>query len=165
VKYVDQPTVSVETQIEADAAAVWRFVSDIELPARFSTEFEGATWLEPADRAVVGATFRGHSRHPAIGEWQTTSIIVECDAERRFAWQVQGPDGPAATWRFEIEPTSTGCLLRQWAQMGPGRSGLTPAIEAQPDKEERIIERRLDEWRTNMRATVDGIKHLAEQSH
>ncbi len=68
-----------------------------------------------------------------------------------------------ATWRFEIEPTGTGCVLRQSAQMGPGPSGLTPAIEARPDKEELIIERRLDEWRANMRATVDGIKHLAEQ--
>ncbi len=46
--------------------------------------------------------------------------------------------------------------------MGPGPSGLTPAIEAQPDKEERIVARRLDEWRTNMQATVDGIKSIAE---
>jgi hypothetical protein len=33
-----------------------------------------------------------------------------------------------------------------------------------PDKEERIIERRLEEHRANMQATVDGIKALAEGS-
>ncbi len=38
------------------------------------------------------------------------------------------------------------------------RPGLTAAIEARPDKEERIVDRRLGEWRRNMQATVDGIK-------
>ena len=52
--------------------------------------------------------------------------------------------------------------LRQWAQLGPAPSGLTPAIEAMPDKEERIIARRLAEHRANMEATVNGIKSVAE---
>jgi hypothetical protein len=46
--------------------------------------------------------------------------------------------------------------------MGPAPSGLTIAITAMPDKEERIIARRLQEYDTNMRATVQGIKQLAE---
>ena len=45
-----------------------------------------------------------------------------------------------------------------------GPSGLTPAIAAMPDKEERIILRRLEEHRANMQATVEGIKALAEDS-
>jgi hypothetical protein len=47
-------------------------------------------------------------------------------------------------------------------QMGPAPSGLTPAIEAMPDKEERIVARRLEEHRANMGATLAGIKELAE---
>jgi hypothetical protein len=31
-----------------------------------------------------------------------------------------------------------------------------------PDKEERIVARRLEEFERNMRATLDGIKQLAE---
>jgi hypothetical protein len=31
-----------------------------------------------------------------------------------------------------------------------------------PDKEDRIIARRLAEYETNMRATVEGIKQIAE---
>ena len=46
--------------------------------------------------------------------------------------------------------------------MGPASSGLTAAIKARPDKEERIVAVRLAEWQRNMQATVDGIKALAE---
>jgi hypothetical protein len=48
-------------------------------------------------------------------------------------------------------------------RIGPAPSGLSIAIEAMPDKEERIIERRLEEHARNMRATLDGIKALAEE--
>jgi hypothetical protein len=48
--------------------------------------------------------------------------------------------------------------------MGPGPSGLTAAIERMPDKEERIIERRLQQHGENMTATIEGIKRLAEAS-
>ena len=46
------------------------------------------------------------------------------------------------------------------ARIGPGPSGLTPALEAMPDKEERIIERRCEEFRRNMESTLDGIASL-----
>jgi hypothetical protein len=34
-----------------------------------------------------------------------------------------------------------------------------------PDKEERIVARRLSEHRANMERTLAGIKELAEQTH
>lgn len=46
--------------------------------------------------------------------------------------------------------------------MGPGPSGLTPVIEQMPEHEEAIVATRLEEWTTNMTATVEGIKDLAE---
>ena len=79
-----------------------------------------------------------------------------------FAWVVGEPDNPSAQWRFTLEPTEGGTRVRQWMRMGPAPSGLSPAIAAMPDKEERIIARRLEEHRINMQATVDGIKALAE---
>ena len=63
---------------------------------------------------------------------------------------------------FELSAEGDGTRLRVWARMGPGRSGITPVIEKMPDKEERIIDRRLEEWTANMNATVTGIKELAE---
>jgi len=47
-------------------------------------------------------------------------------------------------------------------RMGPAPSGLSIAIDAMPDKEERIVERRQAEHAANMQATVDGIKALVE---
>lgn len=47
-------------------------------------------------------------------------------------------------------------------RMGPSRSGLSPAIDAMPDKESKIIRRRLNEHHTNMTANLEGIKALAE---
>ncbi|MER6123222.1 hypothetical protein ABT173_11185 [Streptomyces sp. NPDC001795] len=68
-----------------------------------------------------------------------------------------------ATWRFELEPERTGTRLRQVAQIGPGRSGLSLVIERMPEREEKIVANRLAELRTNMEATLHGIKALAEQ--
>ncbi len=73
-----------------------------------------------------------------------------------------GPEGVGATWGFEVEPTSDGVLIRQWGRMGPGPSGLTPGIAAQPDKEARIVARRLSEWQQNMQANLDWIRSQAE---
>jgi hypothetical protein len=157
-RYADCPTVEVETVVDAPPSAVWPFVTDINLPAQFSSEFQGATWIDE------GKSFVGRNAHPAGGEWETTSYIVEFEDERRFGWAVMSVDTPSASWRFSLEPSAGGraTTLRQWARMGPGPSGLTPAIKAMPDKEERIVARRLEEWRTNMQATVDGIKAMAE---
>lgn len=46
--------------------------------------------------------------------------------------------------------------------MGLASSGLTHAINAMPDKEERIVARRLQEWERTMQATLDGIKQRLE---
>jgi uncharacterized protein YndB with AHSA1/START domain len=162
MRYADGPSVEVEARIDAPPARVWELVTDIALPARFSEEFQGAEWLDEAAEPAIGARFRGTNRHPAIGEWQTTSVLVAVEPERVFAWAVQDPDNPSASWRFELTADGDGTRLRQVCVLGPGPSGLSSAIERRPDKEERIIERRQEEHRANMQRVVDGIKALAE---
>ena len=88
--------------------------------------------------------------------------MVTREPERVFGWVVGDPAHPSAAWRFILEPAGAGTLLRQWMRMGPAPSGLTPAIEAHPDKEERIVARRLAEHRANMQRTIEGIKQVAE---
>jgi hypothetical protein len=46
--------------------------------------------------------------------------------------------------------------------MGPGWSGLCVAISRMPEKEHKIVARRMEEFRVNMLATLTGIKELAE---
>jgi hypothetical protein len=164
VRFSDTPTTETEVYVSAPPAAVWPLVTEISMPARFGTELQEAAWVEPgAENApCLGARFKGRNCHPAGGEWETTSTIVDFVPERRFAWAVGDPDRPSAVWRLELEPDGAGTRLRYWAQMGPGPSGTTAVIEKMPDKEERIIARRLQEWQTNMTATITGIKQLAE---
>jgi uncharacterized protein YndB with AHSA1/START domain len=163
--FADTPTMEVEVHVEAPPEQVWPVVADIAMPARFSAELVEATWLDGAAGAAPGARFKGRNLHPARGEWETTSTVVACEPGRVFAWAVGDPDRPSALWRFELEPAGTGTRLRQWAQMGPGPSGVTMLIEKMPDKEEAIIERRLGEWRQNMAATIEGVKGVAEGAH
>ncbi len=162
MKYADNPTVEVDVFVDAPVERLWSLVSDINLPARFSSELQAAHWLDDATGPVAGARFVGRSWHPAAGEWETTCVVTVCEPCRSFGWAVGDPDHPSASWRFDVEPEGAGARLRQWAQIGPAPSGLTPAILAMPEKEERIVARRLAEHRANMQATVNGVKALAE---
>lgn len=163
MKYADGPTAEVEIVINAPVETVWNLVTDVNLPAQFSSEFQGAEWIDD-DGPRVGARFVGRNRHEATGEWDTTSIIDRYEPMRVFGWSVTDVDNPSARWWFELEPDDGSVRLRQGGRMGPAPSGLSVAISAMPDKEERIVARRLEEWERNMRATLEGIKQLAENA-
>lgn len=154
MRYRDQPTVEVTQVVPCDTDTAWRYVTDIELPVRNSAELKQVEWLDGADHIEVGARFRGYNRHDAFGEWQTVCEVAEVEPGRRWTWNVHGAEGVTATWGFEVEPSSQGAIVRQWAKMGPGPSGLTPAILAMPEKEGRIVARRLEEWQQNMRTNL-----------
>ena len=160
VKYADGPRTEVSIDIAAPVETVWELVSDINTPAAYSQEFVKGEWI--SDEPGVGATFRGFNSHPVVGEWSVLCTMTAFEPGATFEWSIGEETERSARWRFDVEPTEGGSTLRFSAEMGPGPSGLTPAIEAMPDKEEAIVERRLAEWTGNMTATVEGIKALAE---
>jgi uncharacterized protein YndB with AHSA1/START domain len=160
-RYADHPTAEASTWIDAPPERVWEVVSDIELMPALSTELQSVAWCD-ATGPAVGHTFVGRNRHDALGEWETTSTIVECDRGRAFAWAVQGFDGVSSTWRFTLEPDGSGTRLRQWMQMGPGRSGLSLAIDQMPDKEQKIVFVRMRELEKSIIATLAAVKDRAE---
>lgn len=162
MKFADGPTIEVEVRIDAPVSRVWPFVTDVVVPSHFSSEFQGAEWLDGSDGPGLGARFRGRNALEGVGEWETTSEIVECEECRSFAWAVGDPANASATWKMTLKPEGDGTLLTYSARLGPGPSGLTAAIERMPDKEERIIGRRLHQHHDNMTATIEGIKRLAE---
>jgi Polyketide cyclase / dehydrase and lipid transport len=162
MRYRDQPTIEVTQRVRCDVPTAWRYVTDINLPARCSTELQAVEWLDDADCVTVGARFRGHNKNDVFGTWETVCEVVEVEDQRRWVWHVLGPDGVSATWGFEVEPASDGALIRQWGRVGPGTSGLSIGIAAQPDKEARIISRRLSEWQRSMQANLDWIRSQVE---
>lgn len=161
-RYADNPTVEVSTWIAANPDRVWNLASDIELMPTISDELQAVQWVDGADGPRLGARFVGHNKHEARGEWSTTSRIVSFDEPREFAWAVGAPDNPSATWRFRLTPRDGGTTLVFWAQLGPGPSGLSLAIDAAPEKEQKIVFVRLREWETAITKTLAAIKGLAE---
>ncbi len=161
-RYADKPTVEVHTWIDAPPSQVWRVVSDVELMPTMSEELQSVEWLDGATEPSVGVRFVGRSKHDALGEWGTTSEIIECVTDRVFAWAVEDRDNPTAIWRFSLAPKDGGTELTEWMQMGPARSGLSVAIDRMPDKEQQIVFVRMREFERNMMHTLTQIKQLAE---
>jgi len=160
IRLADEPGTWVEVDVAAPPERVWELVTDLDLPSRFSEEFLGADWVD--DGPEVGASFVGRNRHPAIGEWEVTSFVDVCDPPRRFGWATIDASNPGSRWRFDLTPVDGGTRLRYSLSIGPGPSGISIAIRSMPDKEPRILRRRLAEHHANMRRTVDGIAALAE---
>ena len=116
-RFADGPGTIVETDIDAPVSAVWPLVSDINVPAEFSTEFIGARW-EGEERGV-GATFLARNNHPAVGEYEIRVWIDACEENQAFGWRTSDPDQPGARWRFDLVP-------------GPGRTRLRFSVAHGP---------------------------------
>ena len=162
-RYADKPTVQVQTWIEASPERVWRIVADIEAMPTMSNELQRVEWQDGAIGPSVGATFVGYSKHDALGEWSTTSYVVECAEPEVLGWAVADARDPSALWRFTLQAKDGGTELTQWMQLGPGRSGLSFAIDRMPEKEQKIVFVRLREFEKAITHTLGQIKTLAEQ--
>jgi uncharacterized protein YndB with AHSA1/START domain len=160
--YADTPTVEVSTWIDASPERVWKLASDISVIAESSAELQRVEWADGADTPSVGARFTGYNKHPDLGEWSTVSEVVEYEPLKIFAWAVGDPQHPTAVWRLQLTPEGSGTRLSQWAQLGPAPSGLSLAIAAMPDKEQKIVFVRMREFETGMLATLDHLKRKAE---
>ncbi len=156
------PGVTVEIDVEAPPERVWELVSDINMPARFSNEFQGAEWID-SDGPREGASFIGRNERADVNrKWETTSYVVACDAPRVFAWNVNDRDQPSAQWRFELERIPGGTRLRQRLTIGPSLSATGRAMEENPDQAEQILANRREQHRGNMILNIQGIKRIAE---
>jgi len=161
MRYRDCPTTEVTRRIAASPEAAWAAVTDIALPvgdgAEGGGELRAVEWLDGASEVAVGARFRGTNANVHLGEWQTDAEVVDVEDGRRWAYDVGEPGAPWATWGFEVDPVGDGVVVRHWMRMGPNRSGLSVAIDAMPEKEGRIVERRLAELATSMAATLERL--------
>ena len=157
------PGVTVEVDIAASPERVWDLVSDINISARFSNEFQGAEWVD-SDGPQEGASFIGHNKRTDVNrEWDTTSWVVACDPPLVFAWNVNDRDEPSAQWRFELEKIPGGTRLRQRLVIGPSLSATGHAMKDNPDQAEQILASRQEQHRGNMALNLNGIKETAEK--
>lgn len=102
----------VSTAIAAPPDTVWSLVSDVTRMGEWSPENEGATWRGGATGPTVGAQFIGRNRHGARA-WSTRCRVTEATPGRAFAFHVAAGPFRVAEWRYEIEPTSAGCVVTE----------------------------------------------------
>ena len=162
IRLQDQPGTWVQVDVAASIGRLWDIVTDIDLPARFSDEFLGATWI--SEHPGLGASFLGRSRHPSIGEWEVKSFVDFYKEGQSFGWVTVDRENPGSRWRYDLSPSGEVVQLRYSMSIGPGPSGISLAIEAMPEQEPRILRRRILEHHANMMRTVEGIKAMAEEA-
>ncbi|KNB53698.1 hypothetical protein AC230_03515 [Streptomyces caatingaensis] len=166
MRLADGPGTGADIHVAAAPERVWDLVSDITTPTRFGGELYEAEWLDGATGPALGATFVGRNRNELLGGWETVSRVSDHRPGTAFAWQVGGMEGdfdrPVATWSFELAPEGDGTRLRHSVTIGPGTSYLTKMVEAEPEREEELVAFRLDMLERGIRATLDGVRKLAE---
>jgi len=162
MKLSDTPRADVEILINAPVEKVWPLISDPDLPAKFSEEFQGAVWLDGATPSL-GAKFKGTNK---MGEsvWDTTSTITDFLVNEVFEWTVEDLENPVSIWSFRLSPSDGLTLLKMSGVLGTyTKTGLHAAIAKDPENEEKIVGWRMSNWRENMMKTVEGIKQLSEK--
>lgn len=118
-------TITVEQAIAADPGRVWRMISDITRMGEWSPESTGGSWVRGATGPAVGARFRGSNR-AGWRFWVTWCTVTDCVPGRVFAFDVDALGLAVAHWRYEIEPTGDGCIVREtWRDR---RGGLVTAL-------------------------------------
>ena len=155
---------AAEVHIDAPPARVWALASDIFLMPELSSELQEVAWLDGVSGPGAGCRFSGVNRNDSLGTWETVSTITDCAAPRRFAWAVGDPAYPSASWSFALQPAGDGTELEQRAQIGPAPSGLSLAIAAMPDKEQKIVFVRLRQIEAGLQANLTAIKDRAERA-
>ena len=132
MRYSEGPTTEAKAVVHASVEVIWALITDIDLPARFSSEFQGAEWID--DGPALGATFAGQNQHAAIGDWRTTCTVTRYAPLEAFEWSVGDPEASSARWRFTLETGIDGVVLRKWMQMGPLPRGLLQPSRPRPTK-------------------------------
>jgi uncharacterized protein YndB with AHSA1/START domain len=94
----------VTVQVAAPPERVWSLVTDVTQTGRWSPECTGCAWEGGADRAVVGARFKGHNRHGFM-RWTTHCEVVAAEEPTHFAFQVQES---GMRWGYRFEPDGNG---------------------------------------------------------
>ncbi|MDA3038668.1 MAG: hypothetical protein O3C27_03905 [Actinomycetota bacterium] len=67
-------------------------------------------------------------------------------------------------WRFDLAEQGTGSRLRFSMIIGQENDGTVPQALKDPDREERVLNRRRGILKANMQATVEGVRDLVDGS-
>ncbi len=153
----DSPdVVTVERTIKAEPAAIFAVLAD---PAKHR-EIDGSGTVrdakEGSQRLAMGSRFGMSMKMGA--PYSMTNEVIEFDEPKRIAWQTRPPSSVGARlfggriWRYELEPTEGGTVVREsWdvsqekqplralLRLGRARAHTRTAMEATLEKIEALV--------------------------
>ncbi|WP_084223300.1 SRPBCC family protein [Mycolicibacterium holsaticum] len=103
---------SASRRSAAPPEVIWELLTDITRMGEWSPECTGGQWLDGADRAVVGARFRGSNRWGPL-TWATTCEIEIADRPHQFVYGASHSTGALTRWSYNLSPDGTGTLLTE----------------------------------------------------
>jgi len=154
----DSPDVeTVERVIPAPPEAIFALLVD---PARHREIDGSGTVRDPkgqSQRLELGSQF-GMSMQMGM-PYSMVSTVVEYEQDRLLAWQTRGPTPlgrfvAGRIWRYELEPTDGGTLVRESWDI-THESALTKPL----------VKRDAAKTRDNMAATLERIEAVLTQEH
>jgi hypothetical protein len=155
---VDQHVDSIV--IAAPPERVWALVTAMERYGEWSSENAGGYWRKGPDgvpgTGQVGDQFVGINRLDGE-EWKAPVEIVQRVENEDFAFVTGGLSYNLVLWRYQLEPTDGGTKLTEsWTLRQ-----LSPSMveKGQPE-----VDRRANNARTSIRATLEAMKAAAEAS-
>lgn len=112
--------VTVSETIVASAEQLYAMVSDLPRMGEWSPENRGGHWIGGADRAMVGARFKGNNAN-GWHRWSTTVTITTAEPGRRFAFRVTYGPVSIADWSYEFVPGPDGTTTvnESWTDRRP----------------------------------------------
>ena len=153
-----RPTVSGQVFVDAPADEVYRLVGDPVAMVAFSEEVRRVRLLDGATRVKVGTRFRGDNRN-GRHRWWTIATVVEEVEGRSLAYEVRTPFFvPIAQWRYDVEPSGTGCVVTEsmWMRVPRWFGPIANLITGEPD--------RLKANRAHIASTLGRLKRHVESS-
>lgn len=107
-----EPTAQGSIDIAAPPELVYDLVSDVENLPEWAAEIERCAWTGGATGPAVGAKFKGRNEHKKR-KWGSLCVVTAAEPGREFAFQVRIGGVPSALWRYQIEPTDSGCRVTE----------------------------------------------------
>jgi hypothetical protein len=87
---------------------------------------------------------------------------VEWEPNRVWSYEVGVGENVASRWWYTLNDHGDGTVtVTQKVRLGPGKSGLTDAIDRKPELEESIIEGRLEFMASAMTRNLEAIEARA----
>src|SRR5258708_13605388 len=104
---MSDPCATATVQIDAQPAAVYGLITDLQTLASLAEEAVEMEWCK-GESACQGAVFVGHNENGSK-RWTTKCTVTDAEPGRVFAFDVRYTVLPISRWQYDIADADGGC--------------------------------------------------------